>query len=163
MEPKLLPEDFKEFILFLNAHDVRYLLLGGWAIGIYGNPRATKDIDFLIAVDDENIEHLQKALYEFGAPTVENSVFQEMGNVFRLGRTPIQIDIINVADGIDFDSCYDRRNIVSVDNLAISVISKQDLIEKKKHLLDTEIWLMLNSLKKINDLSLLYFTLMIEE
>ena len=52
MEPRQLPEDFKDFIKFLNEHNVRYLLLGGWAVGIYGNPRATKDIDFLIAIDD---------------------------------------------------------------------------------------------------------------
>ena len=59
---KQLPADFKEFIQFLNDHSVHYLLLGGWAVGLYGNPRATKDIDFLIATDDNNIRKLQQAL-----------------------------------------------------------------------------------------------------
>lgn len=95
MVKRQLPEDFKDFIKFLNEYKVRYLLVGGWAVGIYGNPRATKDIDFLISIDDENIENLQKALYDFGAPTVKNSVFQEKSNVYRLGSSPIQIDIIN--------------------------------------------------------------------
>jgi hypothetical protein len=132
MGKRLLPEDFKDFIRFLNKHDVRYLLVGGWAVGIYGNPRATKDIDFLIAIDDVNINKLQKSLLDFGAPTVENSIFQKKGNVFRLGSSPIQIDIINEASGIDFDECYLKRTTVTVEGLDISIISKEDLIKNKR-------------------------------
>jgi len=132
MARKQLPDDFKEFIQCLNKHRVRYLLVGGWAVGIYGNPRATKDIDFLIATDDANIEQLQRALYEFGAPIVENKVFQEPGNVYRMGSSPIQIDIINQASGIDFESSYARREILSSDEVDISMISRADLIRNKK-------------------------------
>jgi hypothetical protein len=132
MVQRQLPEDFKDFIKSLNEHDVRYLLVGGWAVGIYGNPRATKDIDFLIAIDDENIGKLQKALYKFGAPTVENKVFQEKGNVFRIGRAPVQIDIINEASGIDFEDCYSRRNVIHDEEIVISTISREDLIKNKK-------------------------------
>ena len=66
-----LPEIFKEFIELLNSNKVKYLLLGGWAVGYYGNPRATKDIDFLIATDQNNLGKLQHALLEFGSPPVE--------------------------------------------------------------------------------------------
>ena len=132
MAGKQLPDDFREFIQCLNKHRVRYLLVGGWAVGIYGNPRATKDIDFLIAVDDENISRLQKALYEFGAPTVKSSVFKEPGNVYRIGSSPIQIDIINLASGIDFEECYTRREILTADDVEISTICKADLIRNKK-------------------------------
>lgn len=102
------------------------------AVGLYGNPRATKDIDFLIATDDENIKKLQDALFAFGAPTVADEVFKEKGNVFRMGRTPIQIDIINEADGICFIECYERKSIVRIDGVDISVISKADLLINKK-------------------------------
>ena len=132
MAPKQLPDDFREFIQCLNEHSVRYLLVGGWAVGIYGNPRATKDIDFLIATDDENIGKLQSALAEFGAPTVENKVFQEPGNVYRIGRSPVQIDIVNQASGIEFDDCYPRREILNAAGVDISVISKADLVRNKK-------------------------------
>lgn len=54
MDRRQLPEDFKDFIDLLNSNDVCYLLVGGWAVGIYGDPRATKDIDFLIATNDRN-------------------------------------------------------------------------------------------------------------
>ena len=62
---KQLPENFKDFIKFLNKYKVRYLLVGGWAVGIYGNPRATKNIGFFIAIDDENIHNLLKVLAIF--------------------------------------------------------------------------------------------------
>ncbi len=132
MALKQLPEDFKEFIKFLNEHKVRYLLVGGWAVGIYGNPRATKDIDFLIATDDENIENLLKVLMRFGTPEIEKNVFQEKGNVFRMGRSPIQIDIINEASGINFEDCYKNRNILKTGEIDISVISKEDLVKNKR-------------------------------
>ncbi len=132
MDMKQLPEDFKDFIKFLNEYKVRYLLVGGWAVGIYGNPRATKDIVFFIAIDDENIHNLLKVLKKFGTPIVEKGVFQEKGNVFRMGRSPIQIDIINEASGINFEDCYKKRNVIKTDEIDISVISKEDLIRNKQ-------------------------------
>ena len=132
MAMKQLPEDFKDFIKFLNEHKVRYLLVGGWAVGIYGTPRATKDIDFLIATDDDNIHNLLVVLRKFGTPEIDKSVFQEKGNVFRMGRSPVQIDIINDASGINFEDCYKNRNIIKVDEIDISVISKDDLIKNKR-------------------------------
>jgi Nucleotidyltransferase of unknown function (DUF6036) len=132
MEMKQLPEDFKDFILFLNEHSVKYLLVGGWAVGIYGNPRVTKDIDFLVAIDEDNVNKLQNALYKFGVPTFDSKILTEIGNVFRIGRSPVQIDIINEASGITFDECYQRRNLISVENIEISIISKEDLIQNKK-------------------------------
>ena len=130
MDLRQLPEDFKDFINFLNGNNVCYLLVGGWAVGIYGYPRATKDIDFLIANDDENLERLQKALCEFGAPDIDMRYFKEKGNVFRMGRSPVQIDIINEASGINIVECYARRNVITVEGTHISLISKNDLIKK---------------------------------
>ncbi len=78
MDQRQLPEDFKDFINFLNDNNVCYLLVGGWAVGIYGSPRATKDIDFLIANDEKNLKKLYKALREFGTPEIDMSPFKEM-------------------------------------------------------------------------------------
>jgi predicted nucleotidyltransferase len=116
----------------LNKNNVKYLLLGGWAVGIYGAPRATADLDVFIAIDDENIGKLQKALYEFGAPTVPNDHFKEIGRVYRMGRSPIRIEIINQASGIDFKDCYQNRKILTVDDMDIPVIGINDLLANKK-------------------------------
>jgi hypothetical protein len=132
MVQRQLPVDFKDFINFLNANNVKYLLVGGWAVGLHGNPRATKDIDFLIAVDDENLTKLKKAMYEFGAPTIDMNIFKEKGNFFRMGRPPIQIDIITEAHGIDISECFSRRELIKVEDVEISLISRSDLIQNKK-------------------------------
>jgi len=132
MGRRQLPDDFKDFFRSLNLNKVRYLLVGGWAVGIYGTPRATKDIDILIAMDDGNLSLLSKALGDFGAPTTEISQLRERGNVFRMGRSPVQIDIINEATGIDIEECYPRRNVMVIDDVAVSVISKEDLVANKK-------------------------------
>ena len=132
MEKKQLPDDFKDFILCLNSNNVKYLLVGGWAVGLYGHPRATKDIDFLISIDDTNINNIEKALFDFGAPPINIEHLRKKGNVVRFGNSPIQIDIINEADGINIDECYSRKKIISVENVTIPVISKEDLIINKK-------------------------------
>jgi predicted nucleotidyltransferase len=132
MEKKQLPEDFKEFVQCLNENDVKYLLVGGWAVGIYGHPRATKDIDFLFANDKENLSKIKKALKEFGAPPVDLEKFEENGYVIRMGNSPIQIDMINSADGIEINDCFKRKKIMDVDGIKINIISIDDLIKNKR-------------------------------
>ena len=132
MEQKPLPDDFKDFIKCLNSNNVRYLLIGGWAVGLHGSPRATKDIDFLVAIDNENLERLQKALLDFNAPPFNIKSFGKSGSVIRMGRSPIQIDIINKADGIDMEDVYPRKTLMNVDGLDIQVVSKDDLITNKR-------------------------------
>jgi len=132
MEKQQLPEDFKDFIQCLNLNNVKYLLIGGWAVGLHGHPRATKDIDFLISIDNTNLENLKKAFNDFGAPPIDIDYLHEKGNVIRFGVAPIQIDIINEADGIDIEECYSRKEIITVENIEIPLISKTDLIKNKK-------------------------------
>lgn len=132
MAQRQLPEEFREFIESLNSNEVRYLLIGGWAVGLHGFPRSTKDIDFLISIDSENLTRMVKALSDFGGPTAEAHQLSTAGSVFRMGVPPLQIDIINEAAGLEFEQCYARRNIVRVGDLEITVISRDDLIRNKK-------------------------------
>jgi len=132
MEKRQLPEDFKEFLQCLNSNNVKYLLIGGWAVGLHGHPRATKDIDILVFIDNANLKNLEKAFYSFGAPPVDINYLREKGNVIRFGVSPIQIDILNEADGIDIEDCYSRKEKIIVENIEISLISKADLIVNKK-------------------------------
>ena len=131
MEKRRLPEEFKDFIKCLNSNNVKYLLLGGWAVGIYGHPRATKDIDFLVSADKNNLKKLQGAFLDFGSPPIDIESFHKSGNVIRIGSSPTQIDIINSADGISIDDCFLRKNIIKIDDIEIKLISKEDLIKNK--------------------------------
>jgi len=108
------------------------LLLGGWAVGIYGAPRATADMDIFVSVSDSNLEKLLKSLYEFGAISVPKEHFKEEGRIFRMGRSPIRIEILNQASGIDFHICYERGKKIDVDGIEISIISASDLLINKK-------------------------------
>jgi len=108
------------------------LLVGGWAVGIYGHPRTTKDIDFLVSNDKNNLKKLQNAFIEFGSPPIDIQAFTEEGYVIRMGSSPTQIDIINKASGISINDCYSRKVIMNVDGIEIMLISKEDLIINKK-------------------------------
>ena len=131
MVKKQLPDEFKDFIKCLNSNNVKYLLVGGWAVGIYGHPRATKDIDFLVSADKNNLKKLQKAFLDFNAPPIDIEAFHKEGNVIRIGNSPIQIDVINKADGINMNDCFPRKNIINVNGIEIMLISKEDLIKNK--------------------------------
>jgi len=132
MEERQLPVIFKEFIQCLNSNNVEYLLVGGWAVAFHGHPRTTKDIDFLISNSSENIKKAKKALIDFGAPPINWKEFKKEGHLIRIGVSPILIDIINKADGIEIEDCYKRHIIIEADNIKITTISKEDLIKNKK-------------------------------
>jgi len=132
MVKKQLPEDFKDFINKLNLNKVKYLLLGGWAVNFYGNPRFTKDIDFIVFTDDVNLEKLKNVLIDFNAPPANINLLKEDKGYIYIGTPPTMIEIISHADGINIADCYKRRNVVEIDGININIISKEDLIKNKK-------------------------------
>ena len=131
-EKKQLPEDFAEFIQLLNSAKVEYLILGGWAVNLYANPRATADIDFLVGIDAKNVKKILEVLANFGLKNVSPDYFREKGNVVRMGTPPTRIEILTGATGIDFHECYKRKKQVKIGNLKLNFISKADLIKNKK-------------------------------
>jgi predicted nucleotidyltransferase len=131
MAGRQLPEDFKEFLKYLNSNKVKYLLIGGWAVGVHANPRLTADMDFLIGVDEKNIENMISALEDFGIKGAKKEFFTKEDNAFKIGRPPLRIDILNKALGIDFEKCYARKKVIKLDGIGVKVISKADLIKSK--------------------------------
>jgi hypothetical protein len=132
MEKMKLPQDFKDFINLLNVNNVKYLLLGGWSVGFYGNPRATKDIDFFVSTDEFNLKKLKKVFIEFNSPPVNMEVLKENKGFIGFGNPPHRIEVISNADGINFNECFLRKTIFEIDGIKINIISKQDLILNKK-------------------------------
>ena len=129
-----LPRDFKEFLRLLNSKQVEYLLVGGYAVGYYGYPRATADIDVWIAVSDENAGRVVEALREFGftVPDLTPELFLQKDRVVRMGVPPVRIEIITSASGVDFAECYARRVVTEVDGIPVSLIELGDLKKNKK-------------------------------
>lgn len=132
MEKKQLPEDFQEFLSLLNDHEVEYLLVGGWAVGFHGYPRFTADIDVFISISKSNISKVMKAMADFGIPSFDESMLTTPGHVFRIGRTPLLIEVINEISGIDFETTFKNKEFVELaDSTQIPIISLDDLIINK--------------------------------
>jgi predicted nucleotidyltransferase len=130
----MLNPDYKEMLECLSEENVRFLLVGAYAVAVYGYPRATKDIDFFVRASQENASSLMRALTRFGAPLdeISESDFAAEGIVFQIGNSPRRIDILTRISGVDFERAYANRNIVTVDGLEVPVISMSDLIVNKR-------------------------------
>lgn len=129
-----LAPDFKEFLQLLRSAKIEYLLVGGYAVGHYGFPRATADLDIWVANHDENATKLVEALRNFGfdVPALNKSLFQEPGHVVRMGVPPVRLEILSSIDGVDFQNCYPRRQVAEIDGVEVNIISLADLKANKR-------------------------------
>jgi predicted nucleotidyltransferase len=134
MAEQALPEDFREFLRLLNDADVRYLLIGGYAVGYYGYPRATADLDIWVAVAPDNASKLVDVFHRFGMqdPRVTPALFQERGKIVRMGVPPMRIEVLTEIDGVSFDECYAARVTDEIDGQTLSLISREHLRINKR-------------------------------
>ncbi|MEM6753021.1 MAG: nucleotidyltransferase [Cyanobacteria bacterium P01_C01_bin.38] len=125
----MLNQDFKEFIQLLNDKQVKYLVIGGYAVAIHGHPRYTKDIDIWIEMSPENTQNLMAALTEFGFGSLGLSAedFQAPDQIIQLGYPPSRIDLITTPDGIDFATCYEAKIEVSINDIKVNFIDLENL------------------------------------
>ena len=103
--------DYRELLSILNAHRVKYLVIGAYAVAIHAQPRATKDLDILVKADPGNAKAVFAALADFGAPLegMTSAEFEEPGPFFRMGREPVGVDILTAIPGVEFDAAWARR------------------------------------------------------
>ena len=100
-----LQVDFKEFLKLLASNKVEYLLIGGYAVGYYGYPRPTGDMDIWIGISPNNAGRVVRALREFGFTTSAKKFLQE-NSVVRMGVPPFRLEILTTIDGVSFPECY---------------------------------------------------------
>jgi predicted nucleotidyltransferase len=129
----MLPEDLKQRLRAFNATGVEYLIVGGYAVGIYAEPRATKDLDIFIRPESGNSERVYRALASYGAPLEGLSAadFTDPGAIFQVGVAPARIDILPCIDGVTFDEAWEQRVEVMLDGVATHVISSGHLMQNK--------------------------------
>ncbi len=128
-----IPGDLREFLQLLNVHAVRYLLIGGYAVGFHGYVRATGDMDVWVSAAPENADKVVSALRDFGfdVPELSGDLFTEPGNVVRLGEPPFRIEVLNQISGVSFDECYAARVVGTVDGIEVPIISLEHLRRNK--------------------------------
>lgn len=130
----LTSPDFKELLSILAKHKVRYLVVGGYAVMKYTEPRFTKDLDLWIATDPANAEAVFTALREFGAPLkgLAPADFMQEGYFYQMGNPPFRLDIMMSIPGVAFETAWANREQAHVEGMVIPFISKADLIKTKE-------------------------------
>lgn len=127
---------FTELLRILNAHKVEFLIVGGYAVMKYTEPRYTKDLDIWIRNSPQNAAKVYAALAEFGAPlaadglTVED--FADSSMVYQIGRPPLRIDIISKITGVSFADAWNRKKRERMAGVNVYFIGLKDLIRNKE-------------------------------
>jgi hypothetical protein len=134
MDAPLLTDDFREFLRLLNANRVEYLLVGGYAVGLHGYPRATVDLDVWVGATPGNAQRVLASLREFGfdLPALESRLFTDPRSIVRLGVAPFRIEVMTSIDGVEFEACRARAVEFEVDDVRVPVISLADLKVNKR-------------------------------
>ena len=129
-----LDRDFSEFIACCVARDVRFLIVGGYALAAHGHPRFTKDLDVWVWLDPDNAVRLIAALDDFGFGSLGLSAadFCDPGMVVQLGHAPKRIDLLTSIDGVTFDDCWSDHVVLDIRGLAVPFIDVEHLITNKR-------------------------------
>lgn len=129
----ILSNDFREWFGLLNAHSVRYLVVGGYAVAFHGHPRYTKDIDVWVDATQANAGRLLDALdaFGFGSLGLELDDFVLPDRVVQLGRPPNRIDLLTSVSGVEFDEAWADRITSESDGVPIHFINVDALRRNK--------------------------------
>lgn len=129
-----ISQDFREFVEFANSRNLQFLIVGGYAVAFHGHPRYTKDLDIWIERTPENVDKLLAVLddFGFGSAGLGKSDFLQPNRVIRLGKPPLQIDLLTSISGVEFPDCYPNRQYLVSDDVRLPFISIEDLKTNKR-------------------------------
>ncbi|MGE0494934.1 MAG: hypothetical protein AB7S38_37335 [Vulcanimicrobiota bacterium] len=127
------PKAFLEFLKLLNAHEVEYLVIGGYAVGYHGYPRATGDIDVWIARSPGTAHKMVQVFNEFGfREGVTPDLFLRERGIIRIGVPPTRLEVTTYIDGVNFADCYARRRVAYIEGHPIAFLGLEDLRANKR-------------------------------
>jgi hypothetical protein len=129
-----MEKDQRDLLRVFNERKVRYLIVGGYAVSHFTEPRVTKDLDIFIDTSDENVAIVYAALAAFGAPLAGMTPkdFQDPAWGYQIGQPPSRIDILQELTAIDFDSAWNAGVAGLIDDdIPVLYISPSDLIKNK--------------------------------
>lgn len=129
-----IPQDFKEFLELLNVHKVKYLIVGGYAVGFHSKPKFTNDIDIWIECTNTNASKILVVLKDFGFGDLDITIndLTNPDKFIQLGREPLQIDILMSISGVNFENAYKNKVKGNYLGVKINFISIDDLIKNKQ-------------------------------
>ncbi|MDR3564517.1 MAG: nucleotidyltransferase [Negativicutes bacterium] len=131
----MLNNHFQEFLSLLDAKGVKFLVVGGYAVGFHGYPRYTGDIDIFVAISSENAEKMVAVFKEFGFPnSTKKDYFLEPDSSIAIGEPPRRIHILTGIAAVTFDECFKGRVYIGSNGLKIPFIGLDALIKTKEAL-----------------------------
>lgn len=130
----VLSKDFSEFLRLLNNNNIRYLVVGGYAVAFHGYPRYTRDIDVWVQRSPQNAKKMLKVLeqFGFGSLDIKKEDFMVTNRVIQLGYPPNRIDLITSLTGLDFVECYQARVTADIHGEKINFIDVDNLCKNKR-------------------------------
>ncbi len=131
-----LPDDFADLLIELCEAKAEFLLVGGWAVVLYGHVRATDDLDVFVRPTITNSERVFAALEAFGAPLRAHAVtpqhFANEGDAYRFGIAPLKVEILTQISGVSFDEALSGSRTFDLDGHAVPYIGKKALVANKR-------------------------------
>jgi hypothetical protein len=129
---------YKELLQLLNEFNVEYLIVGGFAVMKYGEPRYTKDLDVWVHNSVENSRQVVKALKKFGAPLdrdgITSETFAGKQVVYQIGITPVRVDILTDITGVEFPDAWARKVASTFFGVPVHFLALDDLVTNKQAL-----------------------------
>ena len=127
-------QDFLDLLRAFIDHNVRFLIVGAYALAVHGRPRATGDLDVWVDATPENAARVLSALEQFGAPTAQVSAedFSRPGSVFQMGLPPVRIDVLTELTGLTFSEAWSSRTQAAFGPVVADVIGREAFIRNKR-------------------------------
>ena len=130
----MVSQDYEDLFKILNAHKIKYLMVGAHAVMFYTEPRFTKDMDVWIPADLNDGERVYEALKAFGAPlkSIKPSDFKNPSTIFQIGVAPVRIDVLTHISGVSVENAWKNKIRSRYGKTPIYILGRFDLIKTKK-------------------------------
>ncbi len=131
-----IQRDFKKLLELFNAHNVEYLIVGGYALAFHGAPRFTGDIDLLVKPDTENAKRILTALAEFGFGSLDlaETDFTSPENIIQLGVPPVRVDIMTSLTAVTWKKAEAGKVSGNYGDTTVYFIGRDDFVSNKRAL-----------------------------
>lgn len=129
-----LQKDFSEFLSLCLSHEVRFMVIGGYAVVHHSRPRYTGDLDIWVEATEDNAKRVVKVLRDFGfhGSDVTTAMITDKKEIIRMGFEPMRLEIFTRIPGVDFSECYERRVLVKIGRMQVPFIGLEDLKTNKR-------------------------------
>jgi hypothetical protein len=125
--------DFADLLQAFAAHEVRFLVVGAYALAYHGRPRTTGDLDVWVEPEPDNAKRVMAALRDFGAPMRDLSEedFARPGVVYQMGLVPYRIDVLTRITGVTFPEAWQTRKEGVLGQCKVFYLGKEAFIRNK--------------------------------